>query len=867
MPPRSPNTTALLSDSGSGFDEGRFPAGTMLLDRYRVLGLLGRGGMGEVYRANDLVLGQQVALKFLPAAMLQSRAMISRFQAEVRISRQVSHKNVCCVYDIGEIEGQVFLSMEYIDGEDLGTLLKRIGRLPSDKALELARGICAGLAAAHEKGVLHRDLKPANIMVNGQGNAVLMDFGLAAMATEVKGNDIRSGTPAYMAPEQLAGKEVSLRSDIYALGLVLHEMFIGRKAFEADSVEEMTRKQAAPDELDLTSVVKDLDPAVQRAIRRCLDPDPEKRPAGALTVSAALPGGDPLAMALAAGETPSPDLVARSGSHEGLHPAFAIGLFCLTIAALVGFVFVEQRVGLLNHVRLDNRPDVLAAKAQEITRKFGYDQPPADQAYGFQFNHDHIAYLRRTRVPKDGLKFLEKLRPSIALFWYRQSPRPLVPVFSGQSQVTLQNPPTLISGMVSILTDSQGRLLSFTAVPPQKDESPPEPEPNWSTMFEAAGLDFQRFEPAEPYWNPLVASDVRRAWTGPLPSSEPNTLGEMTVRIEAGAWRGKPVYFQEIDPWDKPYRLAPAVRSAASKAGNLTAVVLLIGVIGFAAFLARGNARQGRADLRGAYRVAAVAFIATAISWAFGSQHHLGIEEMPVLYSGLMQALFSFAMCWVLYAALEPFVRRRWPQTLVSWSRALLGEWRDPGIARDVLLGVAAGALLNALFKAASLISLGAGVMPPVAESQELIVLSSARYFMSNTAGAVLTALGVSLGVFLFVFLLRVLLRRDWLTGVVFVIVFTAQSAPQSPDPLFYTLVSALMGTCLIWILLRLGLLAFVMAHFVLTFLSLFPLTLDTSHWYWQYTLVPFFVLGGIAFVAMRNATRGHRLFKSLALD
>src|SRR6185295_9790704 len=139
----------------------------------------GRGGMGEVYRADDLKLGQPVALKLLPRHLAADPARLARFHAEVRNSREVAHPHVCRVYDIGEADGQLFLSMEYVDGEDLASLLRRIGRLPSDKAIEFARRICAGLAAAHDKGVLHRDLKPANIMIDSQGRVVIMDFGLA----------------------------------------------------------------------------------------------------------------------------------------------------------------------------------------------------------------------------------------------------------------------------------------------------------------------------------------------------------------------------------------------------------------------------------------------------------------------------------------------------------------------------------------------------------------------------------------------------------------------------------------------------------------------------------------------------------------
>jgi len=151
-PKQAPHTS-------SSIDEGRFPAGTLLADRYRILGLLGRGGMGEVYRANDLKLSQPVAIKFLPLETAANERMLARFHSEVRIARQVSHPNVCRVYDIGEYQGATYITMEYVDGEDLASLLRRIGRLPGDKAVEIARKLCAGLAAAHDKGVLHRDFK------------------------------------------------------------------------------------------------------------------------------------------------------------------------------------------------------------------------------------------------------------------------------------------------------------------------------------------------------------------------------------------------------------------------------------------------------------------------------------------------------------------------------------------------------------------------------------------------------------------------------------------------------------------------------------------------------------------------------------
>ena len=281
------------------FDDGRFLPGTVVANRYRIYGLLGRGGMGEVYRADDLKLGQSVALKFLPRDVETDATRRTRFLNEVKIARQISHANVCRVYDVGDVEGRYFLSMEYVDGEDLAALLRRIGHLPQDKAVQIARQLCAGLAAAHEQGVLHRDLKPANVMIDGRGRAKITDFGLAVLG-EGDDQEHAAGTPAYMAPEQLAGEAATVKSDLYALGLVLYELFTGHRPFSASSPQEQARLQRESTPTNPSTHIDGFDPAVERVILRCLRGDPNDRPPTALAVAAALPGGDPLAAALAA---------------------------------------------------------------------------------------------------------------------------------------------------------------------------------------------------------------------------------------------------------------------------------------------------------------------------------------------------------------------------------------------------------------------------------------------------------------------------------------------------------------------------------------------------------------------------------------
>jgi serine/threonine protein kinase len=203
--------------------------------------------------------------------------------------------------------------------------------------------LCAALAAAHAKGVLHRDFKPGTIMIDGRGQVLITDFGLAALATQVTGPEARHGTPAYMAPEQLAGKEASVRSDIYSLGLVLYEMFTGRRAFEAQSHEELLRMEETGAPAGPSTQVRDL------------EPDPGQRPSSAPSVPAALPGGDPLAAALV----------------------------LLSVAGVAAAAALHAKADAFGSLPTDKSPEVLGERAHDLLRSFGYDEPPVDSHFGF----------------------------------------------------------------------------------------------------------------------------------------------------------------------------------------------------------------------------------------------------------------------------------------------------------------------------------------------------------------------------------------------------------------------------------------------------------------------------------------------------
>jgi hypothetical protein len=849
-PPTSAATEAiafsgLSSSHPADFDEGRFPAGTLLAERYRILGRLGKGGMGEVYRANDLRLGQTVALKFLPETTAQDPAMLARFYNEVRIARQVTHPNVCRVFDIGDVDGQPFLSMQFVDGENLASLLLRIGRFPADKAVEISRRLCAGLAAAHSQGVLHRDLKPANIMIDGRGHVLIADFGLSGLAGEIHGADIQSGTPAYMSPEQLAGKEVTIRSDIYSLGLVMYEMFTGESAFHAESLADLMRLREESRPADISSKARDVDPSVERIIQRCLDPDPAKRPASALAVSAALPGGDPLAAALAAGETPSPEMVAAAGAKEGTRPLLAIGLLVGIVLSLGAVIYAHSQQMLIAKVNLELPPEALAAQARKTIQQFGYTGPIADRAWGFDYNGTYINYLRKNKPSRDWSAIANGQPPPI-YFSYRESPRALEPhsIFD-LGTVKIDDPPEDISGMAHITLDPSGRMLRFSGVPPQLDSSAaPAQSPDPALLFAAAGLDVKLFQPATPQWTPLAATDARAAWIGTFPGHPEDPL-----RIEAAWWRNKPVYFQMIGPWTKPNREA---NQSGNSGPDYVWRILTIGGLIAAGLMTWRNLKLGRGDRRGAWRLAALAFLLNLAGFLL--QLHAGSFSWgyELFTESLGESLWVGAQIWLSYLALEPVVRRFWPHTLITWARILSGSWRDSLVGRDVLIGILVGLGYDLVFVISAAVMIHQGA-PPSTNTY----LDSLLGFHRSTGivlGRLMVGMIGAMLFFLLFFVLRVILRKEWLAAVVFTLFFVVGRGFNGSYHAIQVPASIIVYGLVVYMLLRRGLLALVVTIFITDLVPELAFTMNFSAWYGTGSLLVILLLAALSLVAFRNA-------------
>jgi serine/threonine-protein kinase len=839
--------------STSAADEGRFIAGTLLGGRYRIIGLLGQGGMGEVYRATDLTLGQSVALKFLPAEAAGNSRLLERFAGEVRVARQVSHPNVCRVYDLGEIDGAPFISMEYVDGEDLSSLLPRIGRLPADKAIETARKICAGLAAAHDRGIIHRDLKPQNIMMNKRGEVVIMDFGLAAIADQLSGSEARNGTPAYMAPEQLKGAEVTARSDIFALGLVLYELFTGKRPYDAKTVPQLLSQQESAQLTSMTSLAADVEPAVEKVIRRCLDPDPLKRPSSALAVSAALPGGDPLAAALAAGETPSPELVAAAGKTEGMPLKYSIPCFLVVLVCLGVTPAIRQHGVTLMHGSLDFPPEVLAQKGREIAATMGYPNKPADTNLSLEHRAALVRYLQGKPEPRQWDEWLASEAPIWAL--YRESMSPLEATPEGY--VTVNNPPPIAPGMVSEQVDGHGLLREFSAVPYDGESlaAPVEIE----AVFRAAGLDLKTFTETTPRMLPEHAADQLRAWKGPHPTI-PNT--ELTV--EVATWKGRVTqavvefpWVHAADPAKERLSVLTRIRGGFLKASMVTAVF-------FAILLARRNWKKERVDRRGALRIAIACFAFGMIAW-IGRVHPVPSENMlDLAYSVVGDSLFFAAYVWLLYVALEPALRSRWPHAIVTWNRILAGRWKDAQVGSHILIGAALGMALWTLLEILmappkNMLDIGIALWP----------LMSARAWVAAYVVNLQDALSIGLLEFFAIFGLRVLLKKDWLAAIAASILFTATQSELLNDPdwqrkiiIFFTLYAILM-----FVLLRVGLVTTISAMFFLNALNRLCLGSDWKAWWAPYGFATMLLLAGLAGYALWRSVGDRELLVAGSRD
>ena len=320
----------------------RVPAGQVIAGRYELVSLLGRGGVGAVYRAFDRVLRVEVAIKVLQADLRHDPQELERFKREVNTAREVTHPNVIRIHDLGMAKNEAYISMEILSG---GTLASRLeaGLVRVGEAAEIGAAVAEGLQAAHERGIIHRDIKPENVLFDARtGRPKISDFGLARFASASSRTVGFSGTPYYMSPEQCDGREASVRSDLYSLGVLLFELFTGRLPFLSDSLSRLIILHASEAPPEPRSLRPEIPPEIERLILACLEKDPARRPGSAGEVARALapwrshsvPARAP-ASSGAARRPSAPTLASRAGPSRKGMPGWLVGwMGAVTLAGL-----------------------------------------------------------------------------------------------------------------------------------------------------------------------------------------------------------------------------------------------------------------------------------------------------------------------------------------------------------------------------------------------------------------------------------------------------------------------------------------------------------------------------------------------------
>ena len=392
----------------------------------------------------------------------------------------------------------------------------------------------------------------------------------------------------------------------------------------------------------------------------------------------------------------------------------------------------------------------------------------------------------------------------------------------------------VVPGLLRIKLDPLGHLLYLSAVPSQVGKSPDRSLPfDWSELFTAAGLNQGMFSPVQPQWTPPAAFDTRAAWIGTY-AERP----DFSLRVEAAAWRGRPVFFQITGPWNDPDGTESSPVPRREGTTRVLWYTLVVFVVVGASFLARHNIRSGRGDRRGSFRLAVFVFSAYMLSWLLMSHHVPTQTELTTLMTAASQAAFVAGGLWLIYIALEPYVRRHWPHTIVSWSRILVGRVRDPLVGADLLFGVIAGTAWTLVIQSHEIVrqSLGEAAW----WTPSLDALLGVRQFLGRLLMYLPQAIMNSLAILFTILVLRILVRRQWLAGgisVVLLALVTLDSTRGVSRALVGMPFWLVFYAGVVFILMRFGLLSLTTGLFVIYVLRSFPITADLSAWYAETSL------------------------------
>jgi hypothetical protein len=463
-------------------------------------------------------------------------------------------------------------------------------------------------------------------------------------------------------------------------------------------------------------------------------------------------------------------------------------------------------------IRAPESPEMLAGRAREYIRSFGYNEPPKDTAMGWEYNQQFLAQLWKEKSVADRPGVLQTLQPPAIAFWYRQHPWGL---YSMAAPAVTRTDPWFRPSSIEVVLDPLGRLVEFHAAPPERKPYEPGSPPDWNKLFAAAGLDLAKFQTAQPQFAPRTAYDLRQAWKGVYPTS-PAT----EVHVEAAAYEGRVSSFRVVAPSSyQAFGLPPDpfVRTFV--------LVFMVILPLWAVVMAWRNASRGRADWNGALRLGLFGFAVTIVRGLLVS-HHMAAMEGLVLWKVIREGSTSLFLAAVLYLAFEPYVRRRMPRSLVSWSRILEGRWRDAHVGSDILIGLAAYAASAAGGLALAL----AGQLP---RWQPGLAVSGSAWSAAALYALLFSAVGLGLSYLLMLAVLRFLLRRTWLAAAVLAVVLSLAYGGAPTGMGFWEIAVVVSPFC--FLLPRFGLVAATTLLLVYELLRATPLTTDFSRWYaWQ---------------------------------
>jgi hypothetical protein len=535
------------------------------------------------------------------------------------------------------------------------------------------------------------------------------------------------------------------------------------------------------------------------------------------------------------------------------------------LAGLIAVMLLSSRTLILRLTPFPNSPEILALKGREIATRLGYTDPPVDSFDVFSYETEYHDWAERNLKKEDYREQVRLGQPSLIYFTHRESPDYLVPR-DPTGQPTPNDPPTNVSGMVSLDLDPQGRLIRFLGVPPQRDDGAPAQPMDWKKLFDAAGLDPSRWTEAASQEIPPYSFDERKAWVG---SVTPGTFAHapnLPMRIEAAAWKGRPVAFELFGPWRRPARMQPrAPQTTGQRIVSWSSPVLISIVLVGALWLAWRNYRAGRADTRGALRLAATGLIFESLAQIVRLHHIPAQAELGDLMYAIHIGLFVAAGVGVLYLALEPYLRRRWPQSLISWTRLLAGDVRDPLVAGHILIGSSLGVVVGLLDQLRKLFDW---------QSSGVLRLSATTINTLHGAGLagwllseMIEPASIAMGVFFLFFLFRLALRNTWLAAAAFVVLWGGLNAATAANPIPSALYEAAQYSLIVRLMIRFGILPLTLFIILSDLVMRAPLTSDLSAWYADKGLIVAALVLALAVWSFRNALGGRKVLKGDFLE